>query len=73
MVFDEIRNMLVDAELEKLIIRYNVEFRNGTMIINKKIPVNDFIELRKRARKIEQVDDIIVDGDLNSYVGLKKI
>ena len=38
MIFDEIRNLLVDSELEKLIIRYNVEFRNKTMIINKKIP-----------------------------------
>lgn len=73
MIFDEIRNLLVDAELEKLIIRYNVEFRNKTMIINKKIPVNDFIELRKRARRVEQIDDIIVDGDLNPYVGLEKI
>ena len=73
MVFDEIRNLLVDAELEKLIIRYNVEFRNKTMIINKKIPVNDFIELRKRARRVEQIDDIIVDGDLNPYVGLAKL
>lgn len=67
MIFDEIRNMLVDVELEKLIIRYNVEFRNGTMIINKKIPVNDFIELRKRARRVEQIDNIIVDADVNSW------
>lgn len=73
MIFDEIRNMLVDAELEKLINRYNVEFRNGTMIINKKIPVNDFIELRKRARKIEQIDNIIVDGDLDFYGNLRKL
>lgn len=67
MIFDEIRNMLVDVELEKLIIRYNVEFRNGTMIINKKIPVNDFIELRKRASRVEQIDNIIVDADVNSW------
>lgn len=64
MIFDEIRNMLVDVELEKLISEYNVEIKDKTMIINKKIPVQDFVKLRKKIRRIEEIDNIIVDADV---------
>lgn len=63
MIFDEIKNMLVDVELEDLLKKYNVEIENGTMIINKKIPVQDFINLRKRIRRWEEIDNIVVDAD----------
>ena len=55
--------MLVDVELEDLLKKYNVEIENGTMIINKKIPVQDFINLRKRIRRWEEIDNIVVDAD----------
>lgn len=64
MIFDEIRNMLVDVELEKLMSEYNVEIKDKTMIINKKIPVQDFVKLRKKIRRIEEIDNIIVDADV---------
>lgn len=59
MVKDNIRHTSIDEYVNK----YNVEVMEGTMIINKKIPVKDFITLRENIRKIKQIDNIIVDAD----------
>lgn len=48
--------------LDDYIEKYNVEIEEGTMIINKKIPVREFITLRDNIRKIKQIDNIIVDS-----------
>lgn len=63
-MFDD---LMRDVEIDKLIYKYNVEIKNGTMIINKKIPMQDFIRLRESIRKIEKIDNIIVDADVESW------
>lgn len=59
-MFDD---LIRDTETDKLIYKYNVEIKDGTMIINKKIPMQDFIRLRENVRKAEKIDNIIVDAD----------
>ena len=59
-MFDD---LIRDTETDKLIYKYNVEIKDGTMIINKKIPMQDFIRLRENIRKVEKIDNIIVDAD----------
>lgn len=59
-MFDD---LMRDTETDKLIYKYNVEIKDGTMIINKKIPMQDFIRLRENIRKAEKIDNIIVDAD----------
>ena len=59
-MFDD---LIRDTETDKLIYKYNVEIKDGTMIINKKIPMQDFIKLRENIRKVEKIDNIIVDAD----------
>ena len=52
-----------DTALDQYIDKYKVEVIDETMIINEKIPVKDFIKLRKNIRKLKQVDNVIVDAD----------
>lgn len=59
-MFDDLKR---DEDTDKMIRQYNVMFKNKTMIINKKIPVADFIRLREKIRRIEEIDNIIVDAD----------
>lgn len=58
-----IKEVVRDTTLDQYIDKYNVEVMEGTMIINKKIPVSDFIVLRENIRKLKQIDNIIVDAD----------
>jgi hypothetical protein len=60
---NELIELLRLTNVDDLIDKYNVEFYNKTMIINKKIPVKDFIRLRENIRKRYTIDNIIVDGD----------
>lgn len=60
---NELIELLRLTNVDDLIVKYNVEFYNKTMIINKKIPVNDFIRLRENIRKRYTIENIIVDGD----------
>ena len=57
------KEIIRDTTLDQYIAKYNVEIMEGTMIINKKIPVREFITLRENIRKIKQIDNIIVDAD----------
>ena len=59
MVKENIRHTSINYYIDK----YNVEVMEGTMIINKKIPVSDFVVLRENIRKLKQIDNIIVDAD----------
>lgn len=59
----ELKEIIRDTNVDDLIEKYYVEFRKGTMIINRKIPVDDFIRLRENIRKRMTINNIIVDAD----------
>lgn len=59
----ELKEIIRDTNVDDLIEKYYVEFRKGTMIINRKIPVDDFIKLRENIRKRMTINNIIVDAD----------
>lgn len=56
----KIRDITIDGMLKK----YEVEIVDNTMIINKKIPVQEFVYLRKNIKKLEQIDNVIVDAEV---------
>lgn len=61
-----IRRIKQDLEyynLDNLIKRYGCFMRGNTLIINKEIPVNEFIILRTKLRAIKRVDNIIVEAE----------
>jgi len=62
-MIEEIKNLLRETTVEELIAKYDVEITEGTMIINKKIPVKDFVRLKTNIRKRMTIDNIIVDAD----------
>ncbi len=68
MSVEELRDLLEYTDVDKLIDKYQVVFSKGTMIINKKIPVNDFIRLRDSLRVKKKIKNIIVDADAD-YIG----
>lgn len=59
----ELKEIIRDTNVDDLIEKYYVEFRKGTMIINRKILVDDFIRLRENIRKRMTINNIIVDAD----------
>ncbi len=63
MELDKLKTKIKDITLDGMIAKYSIEFEENTMIINKKIPVAEFIHLRKNIAKIRQIDNVIVDGD----------
>lgn len=68
MSVEELRDLLEYTDVDKLIDKYQVVFSKGTMIINKKIPVNDFIRLRDSLRVKKKIKNIVVDADAD-YIG----
>lgn len=68
MSVEELRDLLEYTDVDKLIDKYQVVFSKGNMIINKKIPVNDFIRLRDSLRVKKKIKNIIVDADAD-YIG----
>lgn len=73
MSVEELRDLLEYTDVDKLIDKYQVVFQKGTMIINKKIPVNDFIRLRDSLRVKKKIKNIVVDADadyINRELGL---
>lgn len=62
-MLEELRELIRETTVDDLIVKYDVEFTKGTMIINKKIPVKDFVRLRRNVRKRMTIDNIIVDAD----------
>lgn len=63
---NNLKDLIRETNVDDLIREYNVEFIKGTMIINKKIPVKDFIRLRENIRRRITIDNIIVDVEANS-------
>jgi hypothetical protein len=59
----KIRNDLEYYDLNNLIKRYGCFMRGNTLVINKEIPVNEFIILRTKLRAIKRVDNIIVEAE----------
>lgn len=59
----DLKEIIRDTNVDDLTEKYYVEFRKGTMIINRKIPVDDFIRLRENIRKRITINNIIVDAD----------
>lgn len=59
----ELKEIIRDTNVDDLVEKYYVEFRKGTMIINRKILVDDFIRLRENIRKRMTINNIIVDAD----------
>lgn len=53
------------TKIGEYIKKYDVELEDKTLIINKKIPVSEFIILRENIRKLWKVDNIIVDANMN--------
>lgn len=62
-MIEELKKLLRETTVEELIVKYDVEITEGTMIINKKIPVKDFVRLKTNIRKRMTIDNIIVDAD----------
>lgn len=61
---NNLKDLIRETNVDDLIREYNVEIRNKTMIINKKIPVKDFIRLRENMRRRTTIDNIIVDSNI---------
>lgn len=61
---NNLKELIRETNVDDLIREYNVEVRNKTMIINKKIPVKDFIRLRENMRRRTTIDNIIVDSNI---------
>lgn len=59
----KIRNDLEYYDLDNIIKRYGCFMRGNTLVINKEIPVNEFIILRTKLRAIKRVDNIIVEAE----------
>lgn len=58
----KLKDQIKDITIDGLIDKYAITFTNNkTMIINKKIPVNEFIYLRKNIQKFREVNNVIVD------------
>ena len=69
MEVSKLKEQIKEITIDGMIDKYRVEFRDGTMIINEKIPVKDFIYLKKNIRKFRKVDNIIVDAEYNATKG----
>lgn len=59
---DKVKEISVDG----MIAKYDITFTDqSTMIINKKIPVKEFVYLRKNIQKFRKINNIIVDAEHN--------
>ena len=65
----KLKDRVKEISVDGMIVKYGIVFTDqGTMIINEKIPVKEFIYLRKNIQKFRKINNIIVDSEHNYKV-----